>query len=295
MVGQSIQAIQRLESAERIRVETERMKYQKRKRRLDFGKVLHGGWKTILIDEEAEKEDFEDEGMKGIRLHRESIIWYLRNSLEKASEIQRTQQEIRVMRQVEKSKSMLYKAKGAPLPSSRPGSAAGSAAGSSPTDAYSSGVQSKTAAANGGLGTGSLPAEEKESIEQILSPEQLQIFAKENQDMMKYYEDTLDQVRYGPPPLISDVSESLTPFGPNRTAEKSLIEISEMHTQLASNLASQSVFIDQLVADSITTVENLDKGNKQLKEASERSSVASSFFYGAIGFSLLVITYDFLV
>lgn len=201
MVGQSIQAIQRLESAERIRVDTERMKYQKRKRRLDFGKVLQGGWKTILIDEEAEKDDFEDEGMKGIRLHRESIIWYLRNSLEKASEIQRTQQEIRVMRQVEKSKSMLYKAKGAPLSPSRPGSAAGS----SPTDAYSSGVQSKPAAANGGLGTGSLPAEEKESIEQTLSPEQLQIFAKENQDMMKYYEDTLDQVRYGPPPLISDV------------------------------------------------------------------------------------------
>lgn len=74
-----------------------------------------------------------------------------------------------------------------------------------------------------------------------------------------------------------------------------MIEISEMQTQLASNLASQSVFIDQLVADSITTVENLDKGNKQLKEASERSSVASSFFYGAIGFSLLVVTYDFLV
>ena len=106
VVGQSIQAIQRLESAERIRVETERMKYQKRKRRLDLGKVFQGGWKTILVDEEAEKEVFEDEEMKGIRLHRESIIWYLRISLEKASEIQRTQQEIRVMRQIEKSKCM---------------------------------------------------------------------------------------------------------------------------------------------------------------------------------------------
>lgn len=80
-----------------------------------------------------------------------------------------------------------------------------------------------------------------------------------------------------------------------RTAEKSLVEISEMQTQLASNLASQSVFIDQLVTDAITTVENLEKGNKMLKEASERSSMASSFFYGAIGFSLLVFTYDLLV
>ena len=201
MVGQSIQAIQRLESAEKIRIETERMKYQKQKRRLDFGKVLQGGWKTILVDEEAEKVDFEDEEMKGIRLHRESIIWYLRNSLEKASEIQRTQQEIRVMRQLEKSKSMLYKAKGAPIPPSRPGSAAGP----SPIDTFASGVQPRNIATNGWAGIGSLPAEEKESIEQILSPEQLQIFAKENQDMMKYYEDTLDQVRYGLYPLISDI------------------------------------------------------------------------------------------
>lgn len=270
VIGESIQAIQRLESAEKIRIETERIKYQKNKRRLDLGKVFKGGWKTILVDEEAEKEDLEDEEMKAVRLHRESIIWVLRNRLEKASEIQRTQQETRVMRQVERSKSMLYKATGAAIHQSRPGSSAGPSA----ADIYRDGVVPKKTTASAWGDSGSLPPEEKESIEQVLSPEQLQIFAKENQDMMKYYEDTLDQVR---------------------TAEKSLIEISEMQTQLASNLASQSVFIDQLVADSITTVENLEKGNKQLKEASERSSMASSFFYGAIGFSLLVITYDFLV
>ncbi|KAF8453649.1 hypothetical protein BGX38DRAFT_390786 [Terfezia claveryi] len=270
VIGESIQAIQRLESAEKIRIDTERIKYQKQKRRLDLGKVLRGGWKTILVDEEAEKADMEDEGMKAIRLHRESIIWVLRNRLEKASEIQRTQQETRVMRQVEKSKSMLYKATGAAVPQSRPGSSAGASA----ADIFRDGVVLKKGAGSAWGGTGFLLPEERENIEQVLSPEQLQIFAKENQDMMKYYEDTLDQVR---------------------TAEKSLIEISEMQTQLASNLASQSVFIDQLVADSITTVENLEKGNKQLKEASERSSLASSFFYGAIGFSILVMTYDFLV
>jgi hypothetical protein len=32
--------------------------------------------------------------------------------------------------------------------------------------------------------------------EQELSPEQLQMFEKENQDMLKHYESTLDQVRY---------------------------------------------------------------------------------------------------
>lgn len=184
VISQSIQAIQRLESAENIRIDTERIKYQKQKHRLDLGKVFKGGWKTILV-EEVEKEDVEDEEMKAIRLHRESIIWVLRNRLEKASEIQRTQQETRVMRQVEKSKSMLYKATGAAVPQSRPGSSAGASA----ADIFQDGVVPKK-------GAGSLLLEEKENIEQVLSPEQLQIFAKENQDMMKYYEDTLDQVRY---------------------------------------------------------------------------------------------------
>jgi hypothetical protein len=32
--------------------------------------------------------------------------------------------------------------------------------------------------------------------EQELSPEQIQMFEKENQDMLKHYESTLDQVRY---------------------------------------------------------------------------------------------------
>lgn len=191
VIGDSIQAIQRLESAEKIRIETERMKYQKQKHRLGLGKVLKGGWKTILVNEEAEKEDVEDAHMKAIRLHRESVIWVLRNRLEKASEIQRTQQETRVMRQLEKSKSMLYKATGAALPQSRPGSSAGLSA----TDIYRDGVVPKKGAGSGWGGTASLAQEEKENIEQVLSPEQLQIFAKENQDMMKYYEDTLDQVR----------------------------------------------------------------------------------------------------
>ena len=37
--------------------------------------------------------------------------------------------------------------------------------------------------------------ESRRDIEQQLSPEQLQLFARENQDMLKQYEDTLDQVR----------------------------------------------------------------------------------------------------
>lgn len=42
---------------------------------------------------------------------------------------------------------------------------------------------------------------ESQAVEQQLDPEQLQLFAQENQDMLKHYEDTLDQVRYANPCL----------------------------------------------------------------------------------------------
>jgi len=38
--------------------------------------------------------------------------------------------------------------------------------------------------------------EEKKSIEEQLTTEQLQLFERENGELMKHYEDALDQVRY---------------------------------------------------------------------------------------------------
>ena len=51
----------------------------------------------------------------------------------------------------------------------------------------------------GGKAAAAMEEEDKRQIEQQLTPEQLQLFAKENQDMLKHYEDTLDQVRYVKP------------------------------------------------------------------------------------------------
>ena len=48
----------------------------------------------------------------------------------------------------------------------------------------------------GGKAAAAMEEEDRRQIEQQLTPEQLQLFAKENQDMLKHYEDTLDQVRY---------------------------------------------------------------------------------------------------
>ncbi len=80
-----------------------------------------------------------------------------------------------------------------------------------------------------------------------------------------------------------------------RTAEKSLVEISELQTQLVNNLATQSAHIDQLVADSYLTTENVGGGNKELKRASERKSTAKYVFYASCGVSLFLIAYDLII
>jgi hypothetical protein len=80
-----------------------------------------------------------------------------------------------------------------------------------------------------------------------------------------------------------------------RTAEKSLVEISELQTQLVSNLATQSAHIDQLVADSFFTAENVGGGNKELKKATERKSTAKYVFYASCGLSLLLVVWDLVI
>lgn len=82
----------------------------------------------------------------------------------------------------------------------------------------------------------------------------------------------------------------LTPF--LRTAERSMLEISELQTQLVQNLDIQSANISQLVADSISTTENVGGGNKQLKKASERKSTARMVFWASCGLCGFLITWD---
>ena len=80
-----------------------------------------------------------------------------------------------------------------------------------------------------------------------------------------------------------------------RTAEKSLIEISELQNVLVENLEIQAAHVGQLVTDSLNTTENVDKGNKELKKALDRPSTARYTFFAASGLCLFVIVWDFLI
>ena len=168
---------------------------------------------------------------------------------------------VRLTREVEKSKSILYKSRvsgGIPYAQDEDMNGMASA---SPTSPKNRKRQSTT-----------LPDEPSSaSYKTELSPEQLQLFEEENADLLKHYEDQLDQVR---------------------TAEKSILEISELHSTLHANIQQQSENIDQLVQDSYLTTENLGKGNKELKKASERRSTAQAVFWGTVGFCGFLIAWD---
>lgn len=129
---------------------------------------------------------------------------------------------------------------------------------------------------NGGISlkpwrANALPPAELAEINESLTPEQLQLFAEENNELLTDYNDRLSQVR---------------------TAQSSLLEISSLQTQLAQNLDVQSAHIQQLVTDSLNTSENVASGNKQLKKAAERRSVARDVFYATCGLCVTLVVWD---
>jgi len=61
------------------------------------------------------------------------------------------------------------------------------------------------------------------------------------------------------------------------------------------NLNIQSAHIEQLVADSEFTTDNVGGGNQQLKKATERKSTAKYVFYASCGLSLFLVVWDLVI
>ncbi len=97
--------------------------------------------------------------------------------------------EIRLAREVEKSKSVLYKTRSSMATQMPP---AGFDEESASAVAGSSG---QTFSRPEAMQAAQIDDLENESPEQKLSPEQMQLFKQENQDLLKHYENSLDQVR----------------------------------------------------------------------------------------------------
>ena len=117
------------------------------------------------------EERVEEVMQNTIKIHREGVIWYLQQNLQDCSNFQSTMMEIRLSREIEKSKSALHKARD-------------SVTFPSLMDEKSSGLEDSKHLGNFSSG------------QQEISPEQMQVLKQENRDLLKHYEDTLDQVRY---------------------------------------------------------------------------------------------------
>jgi len=174
-------AIAGLHSTEQVRQDTETTVAVKKRARKGLGAL--GRWAAGgAITAKSPEEELQEAKANTIKAHRESIIWYLRRQLEECGRFQSSMMEIRLTREVEKSKSVLYKARGT-MPPAEDYSAMNGTSGSNKDYRGKATFQQET---------------ESHAAEEQLSPEQLQLFAQENQDMLKHYEDHLDQVRYVP-------------------------------------------------------------------------------------------------
>ncbi len=175
-------SVRQLSEAENIRRTSQAKVLENR-----YSKGVLGRWAAGASGGEKSPEQAIEESRRSVfDMHRDSVMWYLGRKLEEVGEVQRGMMERRLEREVEKGRSVLYKARGsaAAMENGTPGGMNGHAN-------------------DGNRGAGyrerkGVPVEDesRREIEQQLSPEQLQLFARENQDMLKHYEDTLDQVRY---------------------------------------------------------------------------------------------------
>ncbi|KAF7198617.1 Syntaxin ufe1 [Pseudocercospora fuligena] len=217
-----------------------------------LGRWAAGG----AVTAKSPEEEIEEAARKTVAAARESVILYLQTKLKDASTIQQEMMDARLSRAEEKAKSILAKSTvGASIQHA--------------LDEEPAGV-SKRRQYSGDLDR---EATQPSTTEQ-LTQEQLQMFQEENHELLKHYEDQLDQVR---------------------TAERSILEISELHTTLHANLSQQAEHIEQLVQDSYLTTENLGKGNKELKRASERRSTAQALFWSSAAFCSFLIVWDLFV
>lgn len=170
-------SIRHLADAEQLRQDTEKTLSRKKFARLGLGSL--GKWAAGGAGQtKSSDQELEEARANAISGHRESVLWYLRQKLQVCGGIQAAMMEKRILREVEKNKSVLANSKVGHMPE----------LGGFDNAAVSPSSYRSSAAPH--METRQLDPETE------LSQEQIQMFEKENQDMLKLYESKLDQVRY---------------------------------------------------------------------------------------------------
>lgn len=174
-------SIRRLADVEQARADIESKVIQKKFNR---GLGALGAWASggVSAGKSLEQTAAEDRA-KIISIHRDSVLWLLRHHLQECVKTQQDMMEIRLMREMEKNRSVLAKARGQ--------DAASLHSAKSFVESSEKATDWKKERSH------SIHRDEGQGYDATadLTPEQLQMFERDNQDMLKHYESTLDQVR----------------------------------------------------------------------------------------------------
>lgn len=174
MIRELNASIRALDDVEQLRRETEsaiiRKKYVRGLGAL--GSWASGGAGVVKSSEHAAAEAKTQE----VGIHRDGVLWFLRQRLESCCRTQQDMMEARLTREMEKSRSLLSKS-GAP--------SLGDYGNYAPATRRQSHPPSE-----------SNPPDDTSAPNDGLTDDQIQMFEEGNQDMMKHYESSLDKVRY---------------------------------------------------------------------------------------------------
>lgn len=173
--------IRALEDAEQLRRDTEAALLRKR-----LSRGLGGVLDSVMSGKKSggEQARLVEAAARQLGAHRESVIWFLRTRLQEAARTQQRMMETRLAREMEKNRSVLAKARTSHVVAP----AAVHETAANPAKPHPSG---------GGTGTGLPPREEgnRRIPPDNLTEDQVQMFEKGNQDMLRHLESTLDKVR----------------------------------------------------------------------------------------------------
>lgn len=256
--------ITNLQQATSLRHETAQRRLEKK-----YGKSTNFllRWAAGGADAESDagksEERIVEEGQeRTTHMFREGVLWYLSWGLKNAVTFQQQMVEIRLEREQEKRASVLYDERNKNVKSQRALDVDGlhGDEGYGNIDLRGRDTYNPTLEANGNRG-GQLE----------LSPEQLQLFEEENNSLLNHYNETLAQVTQ---------------------AEKSLMEISSLQQTLVGHLTVQGEMIGNLVADAERTDENVQRGNKELKRATERTSTAKIMYHSTLWLCAGLVVWD---
>lgn len=253
-----------LAQANNIRHQTAQQRLEKK-----YGKSTNfllrwaaGGDDADVGDAGKTEQRIAEEGTEQtLHMFREGVLWYLNWGLKNAVQTQQEMVEKRLEREREKKASTLYDARNrnVKLQSTIEDDDAQGLADSTfdmrGRDAYNPALDTNSEFIGG----------------QQLSTEQMQLFQEENNSLMNHYNETLTQVTQ---------------------AEKSLVEISSLQQTLVGHLNVQGEMIGSLVADAERTDENVTRGNKELKRATERTSTAKYMYRVTCTLCAVLVVWD---